>query len=152
MMRATPSSPRSLTISVAPNSRASFCRGVWRLIADELAVLATGRVASLAVGAGVVRGEEGADDELPGLDRGDRVPDLLDDAAVLVSHRLRLGNRVDAAVVPQVGPADAGDRHPNDGIRRLDNLGGVSLLEPYVTTTMENRSSHRYFSLWRDPT
>src|SRR5215470_5355641 len=33
LMRATPSSPRSVTMSVAPKSRASFCRGSWRLIA-----------------------------------------------------------------------------------------------------------------------
>ena len=33
LMRATPSSPRSVTMSVAPNSRASFCRASWRLIA-----------------------------------------------------------------------------------------------------------------------
>src|SRR6266545_4299731 len=32
-MRATPSSPRSVTISVASNSPASFCRGARRLIA-----------------------------------------------------------------------------------------------------------------------
>ena len=32
-MRATPSSPRSVTMSVAPNSRASFCRVAWRLMA-----------------------------------------------------------------------------------------------------------------------
>jgi len=36
------------------------------------------------VGRGVVGGEERADDELTGLDRLDRVADLLDDAAVLV--------------------------------------------------------------------
>ena len=33
LMRATPSSPRSATMSVAPNSRASFCRVSCRLIA-----------------------------------------------------------------------------------------------------------------------
>src|SRR5438876_7733443 len=32
-MRATPSSPRWVTISVAPNSRASFCRDSLRLMA-----------------------------------------------------------------------------------------------------------------------
>jgi hypothetical protein len=32
-MRATPSSPRSLTMSVAPKSRASACRDAWRLMA-----------------------------------------------------------------------------------------------------------------------
>src|SRR5438552_5320218 len=33
LMRATPSSPRSVTMSVAPNSRASFWRASWRLMA-----------------------------------------------------------------------------------------------------------------------
>src|SRR5437763_17022050 len=33
LIRVMPSSPRSVTISVAPNSRASFCRDSWRLIA-----------------------------------------------------------------------------------------------------------------------
>jgi len=33
LMRATPSFPRSVTMSVAPNSNASFWRGSWRLIA-----------------------------------------------------------------------------------------------------------------------
>ena len=30
---ATPSSPRSVTMSLAPNSRAIFCRDSWRLMA-----------------------------------------------------------------------------------------------------------------------
>ena len=33
LMRTAPSSPRSVTMSVAPNSRASFWRASWRLIA-----------------------------------------------------------------------------------------------------------------------
>ena len=33
MIRRTPSSPRSVTTSVAPKARASFCRFAWRLIA-----------------------------------------------------------------------------------------------------------------------
>src|SRR5215470_11167720 len=33
LTRATPSSPRSVRISVAPNSPATFCRDAWRLIA-----------------------------------------------------------------------------------------------------------------------
>src|SRR5207244_4819399 len=35
LMRSTPSSPRSVTMSVAPNSRASFCRDSWRLMATH---------------------------------------------------------------------------------------------------------------------
>jgi hypothetical protein len=47
-------------------------------------VLAGRLVARLAVGTGVVGCEEGTNDELPGLDEGDRTADLLDDAAVFV--------------------------------------------------------------------
>jgi hypothetical protein len=36
LMRAMPSSPRSLTMSVAPNSVASFCRDAWRLLTHGL--------------------------------------------------------------------------------------------------------------------
>src|SRR6266540_220017 len=36
LILATPSSPRSSTMSVAPNSRASLCRGSWRLMADQV--------------------------------------------------------------------------------------------------------------------
>src|SRR5206468_3069584 len=98
--------------------------------------------AELAVGAGVVGRGERADDELAGLDRGDRPADLLDDAAVLVPHRGRLGDRVGAAVGPQVGPAHAGGRDPDDGIRRLDDGRGVALLETYITRAVEDSSSH----------
>src|SRR5581483_9907111 len=90
-----------------------------RLGADaghHLGAYTAGLVAGLADRAGVVGGEEGADDELPGLDVLDRAADLLDDADVLVAHRGRLGDRIDAAVGPQVGPADAGRRQPDDGI------------------------------------
>src|SRR5439155_16488839 len=104
-------------------------------------------VAGLAVGTGVVGGEERADDELAGLDRGDRAADLLDDAAVLVPHRFRLGDRIDAAVVPQVRPAYAGDRHSDDGVCRLDDRRGVARLETDIARTIENSAPHRFISL-----
>src|SRR5437764_12256037 len=50
---------------------------------NEHAVLAARLVTDPAVGTGVIGGEERADDELAGLDRGDGTPDVFDDAAVL---------------------------------------------------------------------
>ena len=78
-------------------------------------------VAGPAVGTGVVGSGEGSDDKLAGLDRGNRTADLLDDAAVLVPHRCRFGERANAAVGPQVGPAHAGGRDPDYGIGWLDD-------------------------------
>ena len=59
-----------------------------------LTVDAGGVVAGPADLAGVVGGEERADHELAGPNRGDRGSDLLHDAGVLVSHRPRLGPAV----------------------------------------------------------
>ena len=75
----------------------------------------------LADGASVVGGGKRADDELARLDVPDRSADLFDDAAVLVPHRRRLGNRLDAAVRPQVRSADACGRDADDGVRRFDD-------------------------------
>ena len=57
---------------------------------------AGGLVAGPADLAGVVGGEERADHELARPDRGDRGADLLDDAGVLVAHRPRPVERLDA--------------------------------------------------------
>jgi hypothetical protein len=97
----------------------------------ELGMHALGLVAGPADLAGVVGNDERADDELPGLHRRDVGADLLDDADVLVSHHLVVG-RLDAAVGPQVGPADAGRRQPDDRVRLLDDLRVLTLLDPDV--------------------
>src|SRR6266404_6126582 len=110
--------------------------------ADELRVLARGLITDLAVGAGVVGGEERSDDELTRLAGGDCAADLLNDAAVLVSHRRRLGNRLDAAIRPQVRPADTRGRDPDDGICRLDDLRRFALLETHISRPVKNSSSH----------
>jgi hypothetical protein len=81
-------------------------------------------------------------DELAGFDRSNGGADLFDDAAVLVAHRGWLGGRVNAAVGPQVGPAHAGGRESEDGIRRFDDLRLVAFLEPNVSRAVENRSFH----------
>jgi hypothetical protein len=67
---------------------------------DEQAVLAGGLESGLAVRAGVIGGDEGADNELSRLDGLDVAANLLDEAAVLMPYRGRLGDRVDAAVGP----------------------------------------------------
>src|SRR5437016_8865305 len=110
--------------------------------ADELRALARGLITDLAVGAGVVGGEERSDDELTRLDGGDCAADLLNDAAVLVTHRGRLGNRLDAAIRPQVRPTDTRGRDPDDGICRLDDLRRFALLETHISRPVKNGSSH----------
>jgi hypothetical protein len=50
--------------------------------------------------AGVVGGEEAADDELARSDSTDLAADLLDDADVLVAHRARAVDGLDAPVGP----------------------------------------------------
>jgi hypothetical protein len=110
--------------------------------AHELLALAGRMVARLAVGTGVVGREERADDELAGFDRGDRAADILDDAAVLVPHRGRLGDGVDTAVIPQVGPAHARGRDPDEGIRRLGDRRCGALLETHIARAVENGTSH----------
>src|SRR5947208_4192312 len=109
---------------------------------DELATDAGRLVSCAADRAGVVRRKERADDELAWLDRFDRAADLLNDPAVLVAERCRLGQRLDAAVGPEVGPAHARGRHPDDRIRRLRDPRLFALLETHVARCIQNGSSH----------
>src|SRR5207302_1220520 len=100
--------------------------GVLRLGADgadELAVDARALVAGATDLTAVVRCEERADHELAGLDVRDVGADIFDDAYVLVSHRRRPVDGLDAAVGPQVGPADTRGRETDDGVGRLLDLG-----------------------------
>src|SRR5207253_9020676 len=89
--------------------------------AHELGVLAGRLISDPAVGTGVVGREERTDHELAGLDGDDLAADLLNGAAVLVAHRGWLGDRIGTAVWPQVRPAYARGRDPDDGICRLDD-------------------------------
>ncbi len=57
--------------------------------ADDLLVFAGSLITGVAVGTGVIGGEKRTNDELPRLDRSDSAADLLNDAAVLVTHRGR---------------------------------------------------------------
>jgi len=109
---------------------------------DERAVLAGRLIPDLAMRTGVVAREERSDGELSRRDRPHRAADVFDDAAVLVAHGRRTVGGADAAIRPQVGPADAGRREPDDGIRRFDNFWRRALLETHVAWTVENSSSH----------
>src|SRR5919206_3441233 len=92
--------------------------------------------------AGVVRREERADDELARLDQAHLAADLLDDADVLVAHRGRPVDRLDAAVGPEVRAAHAGDRQSDDGVGLLDDRRVGALLEAHVPGAIKNCSSH----------
>src|SRR5207253_4481927 len=115
--------------------------------ADELPLLAGRLIAGTAMRTRVVGGEELADDELARLERPDSAADLFDDAAIFVSHRRRLSDRLKAAIGPQVRPADARRGYPDDRVRRLDDRGGVALLETKIARAVENSSSHCRLSL-----
>src|SRR4029079_8521600 len=71
-----------------------------------LPVLAGRLVPGATVRACVVRGEERSDHELATPDRGDPPADLLDNAAVFVTHRGWYTGRLNAAVWPEVRSAD----------------------------------------------
>ena len=91
-----------------------------------------------AVGADVVGGDEGAYDELPRLDVADLAADLDHRAAVFVPHVHRRGDRVRAAVGPEVGPADAGGGEPDDGVGGLEDRGLRDVLVADVAGAVEN--------------
>ena len=108
----------------------------------ELGVHALGLEPGLADLAGVVGDDERSDDEVARLERLHRVADLLHDADVLVAHQ-RVVDGLDAAVGPQVGPADAGRGQADDGVGRLDDPRVLSLLDSDVTGSVHHNSTHR---------
>ena len=77
--------------------------------AHELALHAGRLIPVPAVGTSVIGSCERSDDKLARLDGLHRTSNFLDNAAVLVAHRDGLRDRANAAVRPQVRPADAGD-------------------------------------------
>src|SRR5215213_4769491 len=120
--------------------------GVLRLCAGGgtgLPVDAGRLVASPADLAGVVGGEERADDELARLNQTYLTADLLDDADVLVAHRCRLRHRVGPAVGPEVRAAHAGDRQSDAGVGRLDDRRVGALLETHVAGAVHYGCAHR---------
>jgi hypothetical protein len=123
---------------VAPASAAPGLGGG----AEHLAVDARRLVAGLADLACVVRGEERADDELAGLDGCHRVTDFFDDADVFVAHVKGLSDLVGAAVRPQIRPADAGGRQPDDRVGRLQDLRFLDILHSDVTGGVHHDTTH----------
>ncbi len=109
---------------------------------DEFGVDAAGLVAGLADLAGVVGGEERADDELAGRERAHVAADFLDDADVLVPHRRGTVHRLDAAVGPQVRPAHAGGGELDDRVGRLLDPRVRSGVQAYVARRMQDCSMH----------
>src|SRR5438128_2223872 len=105
-------------------------------------MLAGRLIAVLTIGTSVVRRGEGADHKLSRLDGLHRAANFLDNAAVLVPHRRRLGNRVDSAVWPQVRTAHASSRVPDNCIRRLQDRRYVTLFETQIARTVEHSASH----------
>src|ERR671914_139425 len=91
---------------------------------------------------GVLVREERADDELARLNQTYLAADLLDDADVLVAHRCRPVDRLDAAVGPEVRAAHAGEWQSDDGVRRFDNRRVGALLGTHVSGAVKNCSSH----------
>ena len=61
---------------------------------------------------------------------------------VLVPHRRRLRDLLDATVGPEVRAAHAGGRRFDDGVGRFDNLGIRALLEAHIAWTVQHRSLH----------
>jgi hypothetical protein len=100
--------------------------------------------ADAAVRAGVISRPKWADDELSRSHSGDRGTDSLDDAAVFVSERLGFGDRVDAAVVPEIGVADAGRSGADDGIGRFDDGGFGELFQAYVALAVNYCTAHEF--------
>ena len=91
-----------------------------------------------AVRARVVRREERADHELPRLHRRDVAPDLLDEPG-RYSWPIAAGDdTVDAAVRPQVRPANARERQPNDGVVGSRMVGSGTIFKPDVTRAVKN--------------
>jgi hypothetical protein len=103
---------------------------------------AVGLVTGPADLAGVVGGEERTDHELAGLDRGDLGAGFFDDADVFVAHRGGLLDGVDAAVVPQVGPAHAGGGHADDRVGGVFDSRVGSVFESDVTGGINDCAAH----------
>src|SRR5215217_8163220 len=99
-------------------------------------------VAVPAVRARVVGGGERADDELARLDRPHGAADLLYDAAVFVPHRGGPVDGLEPAIRPEVRPAHAGGRDPDDGVRRSFDPRRLAILEADVARAVEDCPLH----------
>src|SRR5262249_9478867 len=101
-----------------------------------------GLIAVAADDASVVGSRERAHHELSGLDIPNLFPNLFNDAAVLVSHRGRLRDGLNAAIRPKVRSADTCGREAKDGICRLDDCRLGPILKTNITRAVEHSSLH----------
>src|SRR3954468_19806277 len=99
------------------------------------------------MGAGVVRRGERPDYELARFDGLDCAADFFNEAAVLVPHRRRPVDRLQAPVRPEVRSAHAGRGDAEHGIGRFENPGVFTLFEAHITRAVKNCSSHTAISL-----
>src|SRR5205823_420673 len=109
----------------------------------ELAVHALGWKTGPANLAGMVGYDKRAYDEVSNFNGSYVGADLLHDADVLVAHRSRCRNRLDAAVGPQVGSAHARRCHPDNRVCRVEDLRVFTLLEAHIAGRVQDSSSHR---------
>jgi hypothetical protein len=98
---------------------------------------------------GVVREAEGADDGVPGAHGFDRAADFDNDAAIFVSHMGRLIRRLQTAIRPEIGPADACGRQFDDGVRRPDDLGILNLFETNIAGPVHDCGKHGHSSSFK---
>src|SRR6266511_5385875 len=93
--------------------------------------------------AGVVGTPKRPDHELAGADLLDLRADLLHDPDVLVPHRCRPDELLDAAIRPQVRAAHARRRHADDRVCRFDDPRLLALLDPHLARAVHHRPSHQ---------
>src|SRR5271166_5457195 len=102
----------------------------------EFALLARRLKAKAAMRTGVVGQAERSDDELSRMDGFYRAADLFDDAAILVAHRHRRFDVVQATEGPKVRAADAGRRQADDGVGRLEDFRLGNFLATHIAAAM----------------
>jgi hypothetical protein len=118
-------------------------------VAVAATVEAVRRPAGAAQDAGAVRPRERRDDKIAGAHRPDLGAHLLHHAHELVADRALVVPRL-AAVVPEVGPADARERHADDRVGRVLDPGVGSLAHVDVARSIEDGSAHGSGSLTGD--
>lgn len=79
---------------------------------------------------------------LAGFDRGDLGADFLDEADVLVSHRVCLADRLQTAPGPQVRTAHSADSRADDRVGRVENPRVVQGFEADIAGGVDHCSAH----------
>jgi hypothetical protein len=118
---------------------------VDRAVAEAATLHAGNRRSSLAVRACHVAVDEGGDHQVTAGDGRHLSPGLLDHSDEFVADGPD-GVGALAPVVPQVGPADAGQHDPDDGVGRLTDHRVWPLADLDVPRSTENGGSHSYLA------